>query len=298
MANIKTIRRYALIIEKLKTPFYTSMVELKAFLERHDLYPSERTLQRDFNALRNSFGLEIVYDRDKGGYRYEATNDIDSARLLSLIEQVNTIDLYNSPVENQVSFIDFQRPPSHSGSVYLKQLVKAIADSVKVKIDYQPYRRKEKREFTVQPYLVKQYNLRWYVYGYIEEYNDRRTLALDDRMQSLVLTKERFKKEPIDTDALFTNVVGLSLEHDEPMDLKLKVSSMAANYLKSRPIHHSQRVLSENEDYTVFMFHVVNNTELRQEIFKLGGDAEVLEPIGFRDEIAANLAEWSALYKS
>jgi len=294
MANINTIKRYALILEKLKPPFYSSLDEIQSFLEIHSLYPSKRTLERDLNTLRERFGIKIVYNRHSDTYHYREYDELDGGRLFNLIEYVNTFSLYQD--NKHLQYLSFQRLPSHSGSSYLNILLKAIQERQKVQIDYRPYYGASIRNFTVHPYLLKQFNLRWYIYCYVQERDDRRTLALDDRMLSLKVSGETYDEYPREVLSAFKNVVGVSDEQHNPVRIKIKVNQRSANYLKSIPLHSSQIIENETDDYTVFSVEVVNNFELRQAILKMGRDAEVLEPEELKNDIIEELKQMINTY--
>src|SRR5678815_4044251 len=63
-----TIKRYQLILEKLRYNSYPSFEEIQSFLHEQGFEISKRTLQRDIDAIRNEFSVSIVFDRSRKGY--------------------------------------------------------------------------------------------------------------------------------------------------------------------------------------------------------------------------------------
>ena len=68
MSRQGTIRRYTLIIEKINTGQFPSFTQIQDYLDDFGFSISKRTIERDFEAIRNEFGLEITYNRFKEGY--------------------------------------------------------------------------------------------------------------------------------------------------------------------------------------------------------------------------------------
>ncbi len=62
------------------------------------------------------------------------------------------------------------------------------------------------------------------------------------------------------------------------MKIRLKFSALQGKYIKSRPIHHSQVLVEENEEYVLVELFALQTIELVQLILSYGDNAEVLEP--------------------
>ena len=59
MSRQGTIRRYTLIIEKINFGQYPSFSEIQDYLDAFGFSVSKRTIERDFEAIRNEFGMAI-----------------------------------------------------------------------------------------------------------------------------------------------------------------------------------------------------------------------------------------------
>ena len=68
--------------------------------------------------------------------------------------------------------------------------------------------------------------------------------------------------------------------------VKLKVSHDQANYLRSLPLHPSQKELVHTGEYSIFSVEVRPTFDFQQEILWNGDAMEVLEPLWLRKEIA------------
>lgn len=62
------------------------------------------------------------------------------------------------------------------------------------------------------------------------------------------------------------------------------------------PLHTSQKVVSSDENYTVFRYHLVPTFDFKQELLGRGASVEVLSPDWFRDEIKDEIAAMASCY--
>ena len=69
-------------------------------------------------------------------------------------------------------------------------------------------------------------------------------------------------------------------------DVRLKVSALQANYLRSLPLHESQAETERNEDYSIFAMQIRPTWDFQQEILRNADEMEILEPLWLRKEIA------------
>ena len=89
-----------------------------------------------------------------------------------------------------------------------------------------------------------------------------------------------------DAEEFFCSCFGIIVGDEEPQLIQLKVDAFQANYLRSLPLHHSQKVVEQTKDYTIFSYFLRITYDLRQEILALGDTVEVLYPKELRKEMA------------
>ena len=77
----------------------------------------------------------------------------------------------------------------------------------------------------------------------------------------------------------------------------VKVSAHQSNYIRSLPMHSSQKEIERNDDYSIFTFEVRPTFDFQQEILMNGADMEVLSPERLRNEIAEKIENMSNNYK-
>ena len=118
-----------------------------------------------------------------------------------------------------------------------------------------------------------------------ESKNDYITYALD-RIEELKVTTE-ITSIPIDfnSDNYFKHAIGISSGNKRPEEVRLKTTIVAAKYIDSLPLHHSQKVSEMNEDNFVFSLMVNVSEELIRAILSYGGEIQVLQPESLKIEI-------------
>ena len=134
---------------------------------------------------------------------------------------------------------------------------------------------------------MKVFRQRWYVVAYNEYYQSVRTYALD-RIQNLITTEQTFEYPTnFNPQEYFDTCFGVTVNEDSPIEtVRLKVTKDQANYLRSLPLHYTQRETETNNDYCIFEYRLKPSFELKQELLRYGQTIEVLAPQSFRDEIA------------
>lgn len=201
----------------------------------------------------------------------------------------------NGTIKNVISF---EQNANLKGLPFLSPLIKAASNSQVLKISYFNYKEGGKEiEFIFHPYYIKQYNNRWFAFGYDTKSDKIAHLALDRivSMQELS-TVDFIKNKKIDFETYFQDVVGVSIPKDniEKQVIQLKFSKPRFPYVVSKPIHDSQVILNQEE--CIISLEVRPNRELDQQILSFGCDVKVLCPTTYKHRIMKNIQENYKLY--
>ena len=102
----------------------------------------------------------------------------------------------------------------------------------------------------------------------------------------------------IDFGNYFQDIVGVTFpeDHIEIEEVILKFDAARFPYIVSKPIHHTQRVLNEEEH--ILAVNVRPNKELEAQIFSYGPQCEVLQPQWLREQIGKKMQEIAKKYES
>lgn len=189
--------------------------------------------------------------------------------------------------ETTKSVVSFQTNPDLKGLNLFNELLQAILTKRVLKITYAPFGKDSYQE-RIYPYHLKQYNDRWYLIAQAVGYETFAHYALD-RIESFEEIQMKYKEAYVDFEEYFDDVIGVTVPADEPEDIIIKVTKKRYNYIKTKPLHMSQRVVEEGDDYAVISINVKVNNELEAQLLSFGSDVEVLKPASFRTRISEKI---------
>lgn len=293
MPTHSTIKRYTLIIEKIGRNQYPSFEIIRDYLYDHGFEISARTIQRDIEQIRFEFGVEIKYDRTRNGYYIDTETGINTDTFLRFLEIVNTAELLTESLresKDSLHYISFDSHGSLRGIDNLKPLLFAIKNKRRVTFLHENFETGKQKTYSVKPYLLKEYQNRWYLVGIIEGSKEYRTFGID-RILNLEVLKVTFKTETkINPVELFENTIGISYSGNELEEVILSFTPLQAKYVLSLPLHQSQEIISKNKNEVQIRLKIIPNFEFIQRILMLGENVKVLHPTWLVNEIKKSLA--------
>jgi len=303
----------------------TEYVEFKTNKPQELISVSRRSIMYDLKYMKDDrigFGAPIVYDKTDG-YYYEDENfeifktklsgsDIDKLNeallvlkdlsgdsqyheLESLVTRIDETYLIKRKVRDR-SIIQFESSTNIEGQKWLTVLKDFIAQKIVLTIDYQPFG-KEAYLRTISPYLIKEYNSRWFLIGWDHDMQLITNLGMDRILSVKESIKPYVTEESFDSKLYAKNLVGVSTPQDKKKTkIKLKAHGIQRYYLKTKPIHESQVKIKEHKDYTIFQIEVIPNFELQSKILANADSIEVISPKFFKIEIAKRIKNGSLFY--
>jgi predicted DNA-binding transcriptional regulator YafY len=194
--------------------------------------------------------------------------------------------IHTNVPENQ-TLVQFENHTRAKGTDKFNDLFDAIRDQTTIDVIYHSYRHPAPKEFTVHPYLLKEYRNRWWLLG--REGKSTRILTLGlDRIQKIKVSKEEYiTNDLFNPDTFFDNVIGVSIDYNKkPEEIILRVNPVSVQHVESKPIHKDQEeVRREKDGSLIIKLNLMINYELKSTILGFGDGIEVLEPKSLRDEI-------------
>ena len=293
-------KSYIWLIETLQTQGHLTLKELQALWlhstvndEKKNLAP--RTLTNHINSIADMFGIVIKCDRRDNTYYIDNEDEIGGSSIRNwMLAAVSLTKLLNESAGLKDRII-FENVPS--SQKYLTDIIRAIRDGNVIKVTYQSYRKPEPESLVLEPYCLRGFKKRWYLYARKNGDTDPHMFALD-RIQNLEIGKEKFSL-PTEFNAheYFAGIYGARVYADmKPEFVRLKADNMQAKYFKSLPLHESQKIVEENSEYTVFEYFLTTDYDFKQDILSFGTSVEVLEPELLRKEIGMIISELNKKY--
>lgn len=253
-----------------------------------------RTFNNHRKAIEEMFGITIVCDKKAGNtYSIKNSDEIEKNSFRSWLLNLFSVSnlLYeNSDLKDRILLED-----NPSREHFLTPILDAMHSEVCLEISYQSYWHDDVCVFEVEPYCVKLFSQRWYLLGHSDQL---RIYALD-RIKSVNSTGKKFLfPAEFDPETYFSNSYGvLNAGKSEKVLIKAYKDNNRDKYLKSLPLHQSQQIIEQTEDFTIFCYFIQPTYDFRQELLSYGDEIEVLSPQWFRKEFSDIVEEQAVLYK-
>lgn len=290
------LTRYALIIKRLEGSPATYS-ELRDYLLNSFQFQdaeisnySIRTLQRDIREISDLFNLTI-HNKRKGDNRYY----IESRPIME-VDEYNQKLLESFQVNNALSFhpefSDFiffeSRKPT--GIEHFYDLFFAIRNKRGVSFEHYNYKNKLMTARKVNPLALKESKGRWYLIAIDTKDKALKSFGLD-RISYLDVSKNKFReKYNFNFREHFRNAFGvMNLAEQNPQKIVLKCSRHQGEYIKSFPLHQSQKEIKEISQEIYFEFFLHPTYDFMQEILSYGKEVTVLEPKSLVEDIRNHL---------
>ena len=253
-----------------------------------------RTFHNHRNAILMQFGVVIECQRGSNQYYIDnpdvLENDSVNQWLLDSFAVSNLL-MDNRSISDRIILEDVP-----SGRYYLEIITTAMRDNRQIVIDYEDFFGNTIQGLKVNPYFIRLFKRRWYVMALVLSGKEVHRFGLD-RIKHIEVLESKFNyPKDFSPQDYYTDYYGVF--HDEkPMTIRLKAYREKPHYLRSLPLHRSQREIESNADYTVFEYKIAPTYDFIQEILSHGNQLEVLSPDTFRQQIIAIIQEMHDFYK-
>ena len=339
MVKKNAIMRYKILDSLLSNRNrYYSISELlekvNEALELDGMEPvSRRCIEKDLNTLECApyeAVIERVWYHGKKCIRYaEEGFSIFTKKLTEeeenlLSEVLNTIGQFDGldtfewldslkkrlDIKEHRRIIQFDSNPYFEGRNLIGSLFTAISNKQVLALKYHTFKDPQVKEVVVYPYLLKEYNNRWFLIVGVED-GTILNFALDRIDDFKPMPHIDYIEPDEDLESRFDDIVGVTLFKDKPTeDILLWVNEEGFQYVKTKPLHGSQRDVKGEEDKAVrekypalqggrfFRLQCILNYELEQLLMSKMNQLVVLEPATLKDSLINRIKKMDSLYSS
>ncbi len=289
---------------------------------------NKRTIERDFERLRDDMNAPLEYDKASGKYHYtDPTFCVPNvvltegelftvSTLMPLLEQykntplelsfkniMSKIALFlpdkvtvdSSFLNTDISFISDPLP--EIDAQVFNQIFKAIKNRIVISLEYKSAGSKVFKKKTFDCYHVICQKGNWYVLGFDHDAADFRVFALS-RIKSIDFTNEAFTvRQDFDIHRHIDLNFGIWNNPEPPEEYEFIFSANIANYILEREWHKNQ-IAVQNDDGTVLLKF---NSNQKQTVFSwvmsFGDAVTVLKPQRLIEEIREECKKMSKKYE-
>lgn len=219
----------------------------------------------------------------------------DFSKRLGMVESKPVIQMSKNLLENKT---------------LMAEVFSAIRASSVIKLCYKLFNTSDEREVIISPYLLKEYNRRWYLIGAADDTGKILTFALDRILSIEVLLGYEFREATDNLSERYEDIIGVSYYEDRDIQkILFWVSEKSAPFIDTKPLHGSQinirgeKERSLREQYSVpaggvlFSIECMENYELIRELCSFGGELKVLSPQPIIDLIKQRIQSMVDIYQ-
>lgn len=309
--DVRRTTRILQIDEMLRGGNYVSMEE---FVFKFGV--TQRTVERDFERLRDEMNAPLEYDKKLNKYHYtDSTYSIPNVVLtegdlftvstvLPLMEQYentplensfrhimskitdmlpDTVTVDSSFLNKDVSFLK-EAAPVIEEKVF-NSVFKAIRSRKVICFEYKSIGSQVYKNRTFDAYHVLCQKGNWYVIGFDHAAKDIRIFAMS-RMKNILLIKDAFKipagfklEKHIDLD------FGIWNNTEAPEEYELLFDSSMANYITERQWHKGQKTSVKKDGSVVLKFKSNQKEMIFSWVMGFGNAVTVLKPASFAAKV-------------
>ena len=289
---------------------------------------SKRTIQLDIQMMRSDkLGYNapiVVYN--KKFYKYEDEdysitdiplneNDMNVlSETVEMLKQFKDFSLFSelggiiqrledkvyTEKTDQSAIIHLDKNEKLKGLEHLDVLYQAIIKKMVLKIKYQSFKAREASEIIFHPYILKEFNNRWFLVGRpgVEAKKPIVTFALDRIVEIDYDTSITYINNNFNGDEYYKDVIGVTVANTRAERIQFWINKKNAPYVITKPFHRSQRIIKTTDDGVIFNIFVQINFELERLILGFGDSIEVIKPKKLRERMKLKLEKAAGFYKN
>lgn len=274
---------------------------------------STKTIERDIEVLRNtynapiesgqlgyyyyenfSFGIDIAISSKEISQLKVAINILNHHKemdvfknlsgLVTKLEKAVKFQLY----EETAHYISFEKVPYYKGTELIDFFIEAIEDRRIVSFDYLSFKSEQLINHSINPYILKEHTNRWYIIGFVSEYNSFTLFALERIIQNenLILSEETFRRnKEFDIEKMFRYTYGMTvLSEKKPEKIRLEFTSLQGKYFESKPFCQYS-IIEKTSENLIIETELIINYELIRKIASFGSGVKIVTPSSLKNDV-------------
>ena len=235
----------------------------------------ESTFHRWRNTVEELFDIEIRCNA-QGEYYIEDADRFRRADMRGRVFNFLSINNLLNNCQDLRKQIIFETVAP--GEEYLPAIIESLRDKHVLQVSYQNFTQAEPCTHSVEPYCLKMYRQRWYLIAYSRDRKAIRHFALD-RVVDVQPTQEPYTlPDDFDAEEYFKNVCGVTVLKDKPEEIIVSVSVPQVEYIRTLPLHPSQKEIETHEYHSIFSYYLIPNEEFMRELRACGISVTVKSP--------------------
>ncbi|MEQ9442397.1 MAG: WYL domain-containing protein [Cyclobacteriaceae bacterium] len=321
--NKEALKRYRIIHSLLRRGYKYKTSEIVERCNDLGIPVKQRTIQNDLKDLAEStelgFYLPIKIDtRTKTYYYSEIPSnffpvlDLEKDEIIALLFYNTIINQYREyPIFSEISnavkkvidnsniaphmkelfqekrLLDTEVHPPVNGVEFIPEILEAIQNRRIIQLVYTKFSGTTK-SYCIKPILLKEDKRLWYIVGVHIKHGTFITFALD-RIEAVTHMDDEFEEVCFDVSEHFKYSFGITVTEEKPIEVKISFTPQQGNYLKTLPIHPSQKIIRDTADELLISVVVIPSYEFYSKIKSYGDQATIISPTSVKEKVLEEL---------
>lgn len=245
------------------------------------------TFSRDKTKIKNELGIDLNYSKTKG-YLIDSSEQenlietsLDYYEMFSILTQANALP---------AMFLISERKPL--GLNQISSVVSHIKEKTVIQFNYSKYDTNEKDVRKIEPLAIKESRERWYIIGNDFPHDKGLRAFGFDRISDITLEGNKFepKYTIVDIKAKYEPLFAMFDTEDREEEIILEFDSRDGGYIKSFPIHHSQKAEVIENGIRIYL-KLKTTPDFIMEIMSRAWSLKVVQPVSLRQKITEILKD-------
>lgn len=285
---------------------------------------SERTIYRDLNYL-SAAGVPIQSLGKGKGYKFISNfmqypmdwddDEFNAFQFLPVLlaEQYQTTAFNTAYEKVMATHVAEQRKRKKAISEFSKvirngkpiedtkhddifsQIIDAVLSRRSIEAVYHTQSRNKTTKRVIDPYFLIPRDNRLYVIGFCHKKKEVRTFRLN-RFRDVKILDHTFTSDHIHLEKYLQSTWSV-IRGDKEIHFKVKFSQNVARYIKEEEYNVKPKLKELSDGSLLFEVTLNDDFEFIQWVMKYGPDAEILEPIEYRQRLKETLKQWIEIYE-
>lgn len=199
-------------------------------------------------------------------------------------------------VKSDSSIMSYDANIDYSGYRLISTAFEAIINKTVLEVVYQPFKG-DSFKIVFHPYYLKQYNNRWFLFGYNEDTKIETWNLPLDRIKEVQETDKEYRETEVNWDEYFYDIIGVTKLSGELDKIELIFTADQAPYINTKPLHASQKAHVNEDGSLLVKLELIINYEFETLLLSFGEKVKVLKPSSLQDSLKKRLKAGYSQYE-
>ena len=280
-----------------------TLKEINDYYQYSSLYEGDeiqpRTFLRYREYIEDTFPCYIDFNQRTGKYelcRHKALYGEDDSLYDYLLSAYHIEGLTELALKHRDKIMLTDSP---TGVEHIQIILDAIDKKRGIECDYYSFNKKSVKQQKLIPYFLRTWENRWYLVAEPDNHHHGQSVFALERMDNIRLTEEKMlPSKNITAEEYFDGSFGVNHSDDQnPERILIKVYSTQVEYVRTLPIHESQKEIETTDEWSIFEYRIIPCFNLYQQLLWHREKVEVLEPKSVREEMKKIVEDIQKNYK-